>query len=87
MQNVKKVPRRPLGTTHVKPSHWKRSKFEPMDTKDFAPFKDYGKLSIKISEAYEAFYNAPSGSCDILLSNQGPSRYKMKQNKSKKFVI
>ena len=63
----------------------KGKKFEPMDTKDFVPFKDYDELSIEnIKEACEIFYNAPTGSCDILLSNQGPSCYKMEQIKGKK---
>ena len=63
----------------------KGKKFEPMDTKDFVPFKDYDELSIKnIKEACEVFYNAPSGSCDILMSNQGLSCTKMEQIKGKK---
>ena len=56
-----------------------------MDTTDFVPFNDYDELSIEnIKEASEVFYNAPTGSCDILLSNQGPSCYKMEQIKGKK---
>ena len=46
-------------------------KYEPLDTKDFVSFEDYEELSVEnIKEACEKFYNAPLGSCDILVSDR-----------------
>ena len=60
-------------------------KYEPLDTRDFVPFQEYDELSIdNIKEACERFYNAPSGSCDVLASDRGPSCTKMEQLKGKK---
>lgn len=60
-------------------------KYEPLDTRDFVPFQEYDELSIEsIKEACERFYNAPSGSCDVLASDRGPSCTKMEQLKGKK---
>lgn len=60
-------------------------KYEPLDTRDYVPFNDYDELSIEnIKDACETFYNAPTGSCDILASDRGPSCNKMEQLKGKK---
>ena len=60
-------------------------KFEPLDTREFVPFGDYDDLTIaNIKEACEKYYHAPEGSCDILVSNMGPSRNKLEQIKGKK---
>lgn len=60
-------------------------KYEPLDTRDFVPFAEYEELSIEtIKEACERFYKAPTGSCDVLASDRGPSCNKMEQIKGKK---
>ena len=60
-------------------------KFEPLDTRDFFPFGDYDDLTIaNIKEACEKYYQAPEGSCDILVSDRGPSCTKLEQIKGKK---
>ena len=60
-------------------------KFEPLDTRDFVPFGDYDDLTIEnIKKAWEKFYQAPDGSCDILASDRGPSCSKLEQIKAKK---
>lgn len=38
-------------------------KYEPLDTRDFAPFGDYDELTIEnVKDACEQFYKAPQGS-------------------------
>ena len=60
-------------------------KYEPLDTRDFVPFKDYEELNLEnIKEACERFYNAAAGSCDLLASDRGPSCSKFEQIKGHK---
>ena len=45
-------------------------KYEPLDTRDFVPFKDYEELNLEnIKEACEGCYNAPAGSGYLLASH------------------
>ena len=49
-------------------------KYEPLDTRDFVNFSEFGEISIEnVKEACEKHYEAPPGSCDILLGDKGPS--------------
>ncbi|XP_078482962.1 LOW QUALITY PROTEIN: myosin heavy chain kinase D-like [Ciona intestinalis] len=60
-------------------------KFEPLDTRDFVPFASFQDLSIaNIKLACEKYYNATSGSCDVLASDRGPSCTRLDQIKGKK---
>nr|CAB3240994.1 eukaryotic elongation factor 2 kinase [Phallusia mammillata] len=62
-------------------------KFEPMDTRDFVPYHS-SELSLdSIKKACEEFYNQPSGSCDVLASDRGPSCSRIEQVKGKKFFM
>ena len=48
-------------------------KYEPLDTRDFVPFKDCEELNLEnTKEACEGCYNAPAGSCYLLASDRGP---------------
>ena len=61
-------------------------KYEPLDTRDFVDFTDYDELNIdNIRDACEKFYDIPQGSCDILLSDRGPSCFLTEQFSGKKF--
>ncbi len=61
-------------------------KYEPLDTRDFVDFTDYEELNIEnIRDACERFYDMPQGSCDILLSDRGPSCFLTEQISGKKF--
>lgn len=61
-------------------------KYEPLDTRDFVDFTDYDELNIEnIGDACEKFYDMPQGSCDILLSDRGPSCFLTEQISGKKF--
>lgn len=61
-------------------------KYEPLDTRDFVDFSDYDELNIdNIRDACEKFYDMPQGSCDILLSDRGPSCFLTEQISGKKF--
>eukprot|EP00794_Sanderia_malayensis_P006542 gene6542-7280_t len=52
----------------------KLKKFEPLDSKDFVDFTQYESLTLKnIKHACESFYGAPTGSCNVLYSDRGPS--------------
>ena len=60
-------------------------KYEPLDTCDFADFSDFTEITIEnIKEACENHYGAPSGSCDTLLGDKGPSCFSTEQIASKK---
>ena len=60
-------------------------KYEPLDTRDFVPFEDYEELNLEnIKKTCERFYNVPTGSCDILASDRGPSCSKFEQIKGRK---
>ena len=64
-----------------------RSKnYEPLDTRDFVDFTDYDELCIdNIRDACEKFYEMPQGSCDVLLSDRGPSCFLSEQISGRKF--
>ena len=48
-------------------------KYEPLDTRDFVPFKDYEELNLEnTKEACEGCHNASAGSCYLLASDRGP---------------
>ena len=60
-------------------------KYEPLDTHDFVDFSDFTQIRVEnIKEACENHYGAPSGSCDILLGDRGPSCFSTEQIASKK---
>ena len=60
-------------------------KYEPMETREFVDFTSYDEFSIdNVKEACEKHYDAPSGSCDILLGDRGPSCYMTEQILHKK---
>ena len=60
-------------------------KYEPLDTRDFADFSDFTEITTEnIKEACKNHYGAPSGSCDILLEDRGPSCFSTQQIASKK---
>ena len=60
-------------------------KFEPLDTRDFVDFSDFDEISIdNIKLACEKYYEMPKGSCDVLLSDRGPSCYLTEQIIGKK---
>ena len=60
-------------------------KYEPSDTRDFVPFKDFEELNLEnIKEACERFCNAPAGWCDLFASDRGPSCSKFEQIKGRK---
>ena len=49
-------------------------KYEPLETREFVDFSNFEELSIdNFKMACESHYNAPCGSCDVLLSDRGPS--------------
>ena len=59
-------------------------KCEPLDPRDFVPFKDYEELNLEnIKEACERFYNAPAGSCYLLTSDRGPLSPQFEQIKGR----
>ena len=63
----------------------RQKKYEPLDTRDFVDFSDYDEITIEnVREACERFYDAPRGSCDILLSDRGPSCFLDEQIEGKK---
>ena len=63
----------------------RQKKYEPLDTRDFVDFSDYDEITIEnLREACEKFYDAPRGSCDILLSDRGPSCFLDEQIEGKK---
>lgn len=64
-------------------------KYEPLDTRDFIPFGNlYNELSIEnIKSACEKLYFEPSGSCDVLASDRGPSCTSTGQIKGKKVFL
>ena len=67
----------------AEPSRLKQ--FEPLNTRDFVDFSDFNENSIEnIKSACEKFYEMPKGSCDVLLSDMGPSCYLTEQIIGKK---
>ena len=67
----------------------KSKKYEPLDTRDFVDFTKYDELSIEnVKDACEKFYELPGGSCDVLLSDRGPSCYLTEEQiAGKKFYL
>ena len=50
----------------------RQKKYEALDARDFVDFSNYDELSIdNIRLACETHYNAPAGSCDVLLTDKG----------------
>eukprot|EP00112_Aurelia_sp_Birch-Aquarium-sp1_P014185 Seg3046.1 transcript_id=Seg3046.1/GoldUCD/mRNA.D3Y31 product="Eukaryotic elongation factor 2 kinase" protein_id=Seg3046.1/GoldUCD/D3Y31 len=60
-------------------------KYDPLDTRDFVDFSVYTELSFEnIKDACEGYYEVPQGSCDVLLSDRGPSCFLTEQVAGKK---
>ena len=60
-------------------------KYEPLETREFVDFTDYDNVTIEnVKDACEKHYNAPAGSCDVLLGDKGPSCYLTEQIAGKK---
>ena len=69
-----KIPSDILVQRMSSPASGRLKKYKPLDRRDFVPFEDHEELSMEnIKEACEKFYNAPTGSRDILASYRGPS--------------
>ena len=63
----------------------KSKKYEAFDTRDFVDFSEYTELTLEnVKPACESFYNAPPGSCDILVGDRGPSCFLTEQIEGKK---
>ena len=63
-------------------------KFEPLDTRYFVEFSSLDKLSIEnIKEACEKYFDMPLGTCDVLLTDRGPSCFPNEQITGKKFYM
>ena len=63
----------------------KSKKYEALDTRDFVDFSKYTELTLEnVKAACESFYNAPLGSCDILVGDRGPSCFLTEQIQGKK---
>ena len=70
----------------MEPNHLK--KFEPLDTRDFVEFSSSDELSIEnIKEACKKYFDMPPGTCDVLLTDHGPSCFLTKQITGKKFYM
>ena len=66
----------------------KSKKYKPLDTHDFVDFTKYDDLLIdNVKDACEKFYEMPGGSCDVLLSDCGPSCYLTEQIAGKNFYL
>ena len=63
-------------------------KYEPLDTRDFVPFTDFYELSLEnIKKACERHYRLPRNSCDVLVSDRGPSCTRFEQIKGKEVFL
>ena len=63
-------------------------KYEPLETREFVDFTDYDNVTIEnVKDACEKHYNAPAGSCDVLLGDKGPSCYLTEQIAGKKNIL
>ena len=59
-----------------------------LDTRDFAPFPDFYELSLEnIKITCERHYRLPRNSCDVLVSDRGPSCTHIEQIKGKKVFL
>ena len=66
----------------------RQKKYEALDTRDFVDFSNYDESSIEnIRLACEAHYNAPAGSCDVLLTDKGSSCFLTEQIQNKKAIV
>ena len=62
--------------------------YEPLDTRDFVPFTDFYKLSLEnIKKTCERYYRLPRNSCDVFVSDRGPSGIRFEQIKWKKVFL
>ena len=60
-------------------------KYEPLDTRDFVLFTEFYELSLEnIKKACGRHYRLPRNSCDVLVSDRGPSCTRFEQIKGKK---
>ena len=63
-------------------------KYDPLETREFVDFSNFEELTIgNIKMACESHYNAPRGSCDVLLSDRGPSCFLTEQIQQKKSYL
>ena len=63
-------------------------KYEPLETREFVDFSEFEEPTINnIKRACESHYNAPRGSCDVLLSDRGPSCFLTEQIQHKKSYL
>ena len=66
----------------------RQKKYEALDTRDFVDDSNYDELSIEnIRLACEAHCNAPAGSCDVLLTDKGPSCFLTEQIQNKEDLV
>ena len=63
-------------------------KYEPLDTRDFVLFTEFYELSLEnIKKACGRHYRLPRNSCDVLVSDRGPSCTRFEQIKGKKVFL
>lgn len=66
----------------------KQKKYDPERARDSVDFSHYSKLSLNnIKTACESFYGEPTGSCDVLYSDRGPSCINDAQLAGKKVIL
>ena len=66
----------------------KQKKYDPERARDFVDFSKYSKLSLEnVKAAYENFFGEPTGSCDVLYSDRGPSCNDDAQLSGKKVIL
>ena len=62
-----------------------RKKYDPLDVRVFVAFRQYEELNLEnIKAACEKHYGMPAGTCDVLVSNTGPSVERFDRIKNKK---
>ena len=62
-----------------------KKKYEVLDIREFVDFSDFSEFTIEnVKKACESFFGAPTGSCDVLLSDKGPSCFATSQIVGKK---
>ena len=63
-------------------------KYEPLDTRDFVLFTEFYELSLEnIKKACGRHCRLPRNSCDVLVSDRGPSCTRFEQIKGKKVFL
>eukprot|EP00111_Clytia_hemisphaerica_P013962 TCONS_00041108-protein len=66
----------------------RNKKYEVQDVKRFVPFNEFYELTLEnIKAACEAYYQMPAGTCDVLVTNSGPSVQRTDQIKGKKSFL